>query len=65
MEKRISERKSKNTEAWETFPRVNVHGRSRSRNTGHLSSAARVLLDWSRWAHVPFIIMYAPEFTIL
>ena len=42
-----------------------LHGMSMSLSRGHLPSWANVLFLDSVWAHVPFIILYEPEFTML
>ena len=53
------------TEALCIAPVVNLQGSFKLRSAGHLFCPARVTLDDSSWAQVPFIILYAPESTTL
>ena len=46
-------------------PVVNVQGMSMSRSSGHLPCSFSVAVLASVCAHVPLMIRYAPEFTIL
>lgn len=52
-------------EAMWTVAVVYVHGMSMSLKAGHLPSWARVDVLVSVCAHVPLMILYAPEFTML